>query len=233
MRSLTEIRTWIFDLDNTLYPTGLPLFRQVNERIVEFIRAELGLPLDEANALRRSMFLKHGATLRGLMTDHGIEPRKFLDFVHDIDLSELRPAPDLDAALAALPGRKFILTNSIETYAVRVLDRIGISRHFSGIQDLHASEYLPKPDPSTYRDVVRRFSIAPEISAMLDDVARNLPPAAALGMTTVWIRGGPFPEDEGHGEHIHHVVDDLVAWLSGVSGRRADRSGDRGAKSPA
>lgn len=187
-RPLHEIETWIFDLDNTLYPASCNLFAEAEARMAAFIVAELGLDLAAAHALRRRFFLDHGTTLRGLMIEHGIEPRRFLDYVHDIDLSPVPPDPALTAAIAALPGRKFVFTNGTEDYARRILARIGCAGHFVGVHDIVACDYLPKPDPSGYRVLIAKHGIDPNGALMIEDMARNLPPAASLGMTTAWIR---------------------------------------------
>ena len=210
---LSHIKTWVFDLDNTLYPKDVALYRKINDRITEFMVAEIGMSPDEADIARRRMFKAHGTTLLGLMKEYNIAPRSFLDFVHNIKCDEIVSSPAMERALNDLPGRKIIFTNSIGSYAERILDRIGIRNHFEGIQDLYASSYLPKPAPSAYRDLITRFGIEPQTTAMIDDMARNLSPAAELGMTTIWIKGGPFPDDVGHTSNIHHAVEDLVTWL--------------------
>jgi len=222
-RPLHEIETWVFDLDNTLYPSSCNLFAEAEARMAAFIVAELKLDQDAAHALRRRFFLDHGTTLRGLMLEHGIEPQRFLDYVHDIDLSPVPPDPALAAALAALPGRKVIFTNGTEDYARRLVERIGLDGHFIGIHDIAACAYVPKPDPSGYDLLLRRHNIDPATALMVEDMARNLVPAAALGMTTAWIKstaeGRAAPADFAH---IHHVVAELTPWL-GVAARRPSR----------
>jgi putative hydrolase of the HAD superfamily len=213
-RPLAEIETWIFDLDNTLYPASCNLFAEAEARMADFIVAELKLDLASAHALRQRFFLDHGTTLRGLMLEHGIEPERFLDYVHDIDLSPVTPDPALDAAIAALPGRKFVFTNATGRYAQRVLARIGIGGHFAAIHDILACDYLPKPDPSGYQLLLRRYGIDPEHALMVEDMARNLAPAATLGMTTAWVVTGSARAAEGAGDHVHHVVESLAPWLA-------------------
>ncbi len=223
-RPLAEIETWIFDLDNTLYPASCNLFAEAEARMATFIVEELKLELEQAHALRRRFFLDHGTTLRGLMLEHGIEPERFLDYVHDIDLSPVLPDPALAASIAALPGRKFVFTNATEDYARRVLGRIGVGGHFVAIHDILACDYLPKPDPSGYQALLRRYDIDPGCALMVEDMARNLVPAAALGMTTAWVATSNERAAEGaEGEHIHHVVDALAPWL--VAALRAMSSG--------
>ena len=216
---LDQIETWVFDLDNTLYPASCRLFAEIEQRMAAFIMAELKLDHDGAHALRRHFYTRHGTTLRGLMNDYGMEPTRFLDHVHEIDLSPVMADAALDAALAKLPGRKLIFTNSTVRHAERVLARLGLAHHFSAIHDIVACDYRPKPDPAVYADFVRRHAIDATRAAMVEDMAKNLAPAAALGMTTVWVKGGPHPDDDGHGTSIHHETDTLAPFLAAIPGR--------------
>ncbi len=215
----SQVACWVFDLDNTLYPASCNLFGQIDQKMRRYIADFLGLSLDEAFLLQKRYYREYGTTLRGLMTVHGMDPQAFLANVHDIDHSVLDPAPDLDALLARLPGRKVIFTNGSERHAQRVMDRLGIGGHFSGIIDIVATGYVPKPRPEGYDELVRRFSLRPQDCVMVEDIHINLKPAAGLGMTTVWIRQENHPDfkvvvqDESDLSHVDHVIDDLAVWL--------------------
>ncbi len=212
-----EVRDWIFDLDNTLYPAACQLFVQVDARINSFIQDYLALDPGAARALQRRYFEAHGSSLAGLMLHHGLDPAEYLAFVHEIDLGVLLPSPELDAALAALPGRKLIYTNGSTRHAERVLARLGIAGHFAEIFDIAAADYRPKPRAEPMSALVERHGIAPRSAVFVEDLARNLAPAAALGMTTVLVTAAPAveaPED-----FIDHVTDDLAAWLGALTMR--------------
>jgi len=215
-RDLAHIDAWIFDLDNTLYPASANLFAQIDVRMKTFIARALNMTVDDAFVLQKQYFYKHGTTLRGLMLDHAIDPNTFLDYVHDIDHSVLAADPKLDAALTALPGRKFIYTNGSVYHARSVMERLGVAHHFAGIYDIHASNYIPKPDPSPYVEMVTKHGIEPKRAVMFEDSHRNLKPAADMGMTTVWVRHAESrvaPDDDL--SHCHYVTEDLVEWLAG------------------
>jgi putative hydrolase of the HAD superfamily len=218
---LDAIETWVFDLDNTLYPGSCRLFAEIEQRMAAFIMAELKLDHDAAHALRRHFYSEHGTTLRGLMNEYGLAPARFLDYVHEIDLSPVKEDAALGAAIAALPGRKLIFTNSTVRHSERVLARLGLGSHFAAIHDIVACDYRPKPDPATYAHFIRHHAVDPRRAAMVEDMAKNLPPAAALGMTTIWVKGGPHTEDDGHGAAIHHIVEctALAPFLMQISGR--------------
>ncbi|WP_119677350.1 pyrimidine 5'-nucleotidase [Indioceanicola profundi] len=213
-----HVRDWVFDLDNTLYPSACNLFAQVDRRIGEFIAGHFGIPYEEARTKQKRYFRDYGTTLRGLMVEHDIDPVPFLDYVHDIDVTPISPDSRLDAALARLPGRKLVYTNGSTRHAENVLARLGIAGRFDGIFDIVAADYVPKPDPRPYAVFAERFGVEPKAAVMVEDIARNLVPAAAMGMTTVWVRSEadwsrPDGGGIGHGDHIHHVTDDLVGWL--------------------
>ena len=214
--SLDRIAAWIFDLDNTLYPAECNLFAQIDARIGQFIANRLGLNPTAARLLQKQLFHRHGTTMRGLMLEHGVAPEPFLEYVHDIDFAPLPRRRALADALARLPGRKIVYTNASAVYAGRVLGELGVRRHFEAIFAIADADYVPKPDPRSYRRMIERHAIAPDTAAMIDDLPRNLEPAAGLGMTTVWVAGpardgGPTPA------YIHHVADDLLGWLEAIN----------------
>ncbi|HEX5184004.1 MAG TPA: pyrimidine 5'-nucleotidase [Allosphingosinicella sp.] len=219
--ALRHVDCWIFDLDNSLYPASADLFALIDQRMGEFIRQLLGCGEAEARAVQKRFFRDHGTTLAGLMANHGIEPRTFLDYVHDIDLARLSADPRLVAALDRLPGRKFVFTNGDEAYARRVLDRLGLANAFDGLHDIHAMDYVPKPDPRAYALMCERHEIDPARALMAEDMARNLAPAKALGMVTVWIDNGS--EQASHDADpgvIDYRVSDIGLWLDEVTGGR-------------
>lgn len=228
VRSFAHIDTWIFDLDNTLYPASCRLFDQIDVRIGAFVSNLLGIDEAEARRIQKAYFYKYGTTLRGLMSEHQIVPDDFLDYVHDIDHSPVPPNQALDDALHALPGRKLIFTNGTVSHAGKVLARIGVTHHFGDIFDIVHSGYIPKPAIGPYRKFIAETGIDPTSSAMFEDIARNLEAPHELGMTTVLVTS-PDNKDAQHlnalhggaGEkHVHHVTDDLAAFLAKLAADR-------------
>ena len=212
-----HVETWIFDLDNTLYPARFNLFDQVDVRIGQFIARVLEVDHDEARRVQKHYFRAHGTTLRGLMDHHGVAPADFLEFVHEIDYRPIPPNAELECALGRLPGRKIIFTNGTTDHADRVMDRLGVAHHIDGVFDIVDSDYVPKPEPGAYDAMIARFGIDPHQAVMVEDIARNLAPAAALGMTTVWVRTTSQWGQEGSGDdYVHHVIDDLADWLIAI-----------------
>ena len=224
--SLDHVQVWLFDLDNTLYPASCNLFAEVNQRMTDWIVRELKVPLEQAKAMRKRLYETHGTTLRGLMLEYDVDPVAYMDYVHDIDLTPVCHTPELDYALTRLPGRKLIFTNGSVRHAENVMGKLGIGHHFNEIFDIAAADFVPKPDPQPYAELVRRHGIDPRGTVFFEDIAKNLAPAHALGMTTVWVRsdetGGRMEESKPDGDYIHHVTDDLIGWLSSEVGRRAN-----------
>jgi putative hydrolase of the HAD superfamily len=215
---LRHIDSWIFDLDNSLYPASADLFALIDRRMGEFIQRLVGCDAAEARRIQKGYFHEHGTTLAGLMRTHGTDPREFLDFVHDIDLARLSADPRMVAALDRLPGRKFVFTNADEGYATRVLDRLGLANAFDGLHDIHAMDYVPKPQPAAYAAMCARYAIDPARALFVEDMARNLEPAKALGMITVWVDNGS--EQAGRDADpafIDFRTDDIGAWLEEIT----------------
>jgi putative hydrolase of the HAD superfamily len=213
---LSTIDAWIFDLDNTLYPATTNLFAQIDARMGAYVGRLLGLDAAAARGVQKGFFHAHGTTLRGLMNEHGVDPHEFLNDVHDIDVSVVAHAPVLVEAIARLPGRKLVFTNADTPYADKVLARLGLTHAFEGVYDVHEMDYLPKPDPRAYQGLCDAYAIDPTRALFIDDMARNLAPAKAIGMTTVWVDNG---SEQGPGEardFIDYTVGDVGDWLAGV-----------------
>jgi putative hydrolase of the HAD superfamily len=220
-RAFSHVATWIFDLDNTLYPHHLNLWQQVDERIRDYIAKLLTITHDEAFRLQKDYYRRYGTSMRGLMTEHGMKPDDFLDFVHQIDHSPLEPTPALGLALEKLPGRKLILTNGTRKHADAVMRRLDIHGHFEDVFDIVAAELEPKPSRLAYERFLARHNVDPAHAAMFEDLARNLAVPHALGMTTVLVvpegTREVLREDwelEGRdAAHVNYVTDDLSGFL--------------------
>ncbi len=209
------IDCWIFDLDNTLYPAETNLFGQIDVRMREYISAALDLDGEAARQVQKSYFRQYGTTLRGMMVNHDADPFAFMDYVHDIDHSVLKPAPLLSRALAALPGRRLVFTNASTRHAQRVLERLGIENHFEAVFDIAASGFIPKPNDEAYDRLIDRHGVCADRAAFFEDSLANLAPAAARGMMTAWMRNG---RDASVAAGVDHVVDSLAPWLMQFTG---------------
>ncbi|UWQ17211.1 pyrimidine 5'-nucleotidase [Jannaschia sp. M317] len=211
MRGFDHIETWVFDLDETLYPQGAPLFPQIEARMTRWITGYLGVSEAEADRLRHRWWHDHGTTLAGLMLEHGADPEPFLDDVHDIDFTVLDADPRLRAQIQALPGRKIIFTNGTAPYAERVLAARGLTGLWDAVHGIEHAGFTSKPHADAYARVFARDGLTPHRAAMFEDSPRNLLVPHDLGLTTVQVGAA-----RAEGAHIHHHTDDLTGFLRGI-----------------
>jgi len=193
---LTHVDTWLFDLDNTLYPPEAEFMSLIEGRMTAFVARETGLPKSEAFALQKRYLSEHGTTLAGLMANHGVDPEAFLDEVHDVSMSSLVPDPELRAAIEALPGRRMVFTNGDKNHAERVLKKLKLDDLFEATFHIALADYIPKPHPKTFARMIEAHDVTPATTAFFEDTPRNLAPAFELGMTTVLV--GPHAEGSDH-----------------------------------
>jgi putative hydrolase of the HAD superfamily len=211
------IDTWIFDLDHTLYTLDAMQQAGMEERICVFVQSHLGLARDPAWEIQKRYLKEYGTTLGGLMRHHGVDPDAYHDVVNDIDALGLEPNPDLRRALERLPGRRLIFTNNCGRYAAGVLARIGIAHLFDDIVDARALDFVPKPQDAAYDRLIARGGFTPQRSVLFDDSQRNLVPAAARGMMTVWFNNGAGQSHwRVEGDHIDHETGDLAQFLHSI-----------------
>ncbi|MBY0302467.1 MULTISPECIES: pyrimidine 5'-nucleotidase [Sphingomonas] len=214
--AFAHIDTWIFDLDNTLYPASANLFALIDAKMTAFIADFLSVDPVEARRIQKEYFLGHGTTLAGLMAGHDIDPAAFLTFVHDIEMDVLEENAPLAAALAQLPGRKLVFTNGDRPYALKVLERLGLGQSFEAVHDIHAMDLVPKPAPSAYAGLCAAFDIDPTRALFVEDMARNLAPAKAIGMTTVWVDNGSEQHHDADRSYVDLRVTDVTAWVQSL-----------------
>ncbi len=203
-----QVETWVFDLDNTLYPPSARLFDQIEQRMTDYVMQSLGVARDRADQLRRQYWHTYGTTLAGLMREHDVDPLPYLTDVHDISLDHLDPDPQLATALKALPGRRIVYTNGCAPYAKRVLAARGLDGLFDAIYGVEHADFLPKPERAAFDRVFARDGLRPDRAAMFEDEARNLAAPHAMGLRTIHVAETVQPAD-----HVHHHATDLTGFL--------------------
>lgn len=204
-----HVRTWVFDLDNTLYPPSARLFDQIEARMTAYVSRALGVDPAEADRLRATYWARHGTTLAGLMAEHDLDPLPYLEEVHAIDLGQLLPDPALAAAIGALPGRRIVYTNGSAPYARRVLGARGLGEVFDAVYGVEDAGFRPKPQRAAFETIFARDGLASATAAMFEDDARNLAAPHQMGMRTIHVAPAPDPAP-----HIHHHAPDLTRFLS-------------------
>jgi putative hydrolase of the HAD superfamily len=210
VKGFEHINTWVFDLDNTLYPESCKLFDQIALRMTDYIVTVLGIEPEAASKLRHHYYKTYGTTLRGLMIEHGLEPHGFLEYVHEIDYTVILHHAGLGDALRALPGRKMIFTAGTRPHARNVLNNLGCADVFEEIFDITDCQFIPKPDEKPYDIFLVRHAVDPAQAAFFEDLSVNLIVPRALGMTTVLVGkhdAALLPA------HVDYVTDDLANFL--------------------
>ncbi|MDX8351372.1 pyrimidine 5'-nucleotidase [Cognatiyoonia sp. IB215182] len=212
VQQFSHVDTWVFDLDNTLYPPSADLFGLMDARFSAYVTRLTGLDEEQALKLCAEYWLDYGSTLAGLIEHHDVDPHDFLADVHDIDISHLEPCEALIEALRALPGRKVVYTNGSHNHAKRVLAARGLSRQFDAVYGVEHADFTPKPHHDAFARIFAKDGIAAPSSAMFEDEERNLKVPHAMGMKTVHVH-----PDRHEADHIHHHTDDLADFLSQLS----------------
>lgn len=218
--SFAHVDTWIFDLDDTLYPASAGLHERMVERVVLFLSRFLDIDLEEAARVHKDYYQCYGATLQALVQEHRLDPAAFLEFVHDIDVSGLGPDQELARGLAGLPGRKVVFTNGSLPHAKAVLGALGISSHFEAICHIERRGYIGKPNPRAYEILIETETIDARSAAMFDDRADNLVVPHRLGMRTIHVV--PDLKDDpaalGRSANADAITSDLAHCLQSISG---------------
>lgn len=213
---LRHVEAWIFDLDHTLYTLDAAQQSAMEERICVFVQRHFAIAREPAWEIQKRYLREFGSTLGGLVRRHGVDADSYHDFVNDIDALDLSHNAHLRSGLVRLPGRRFVFTNNCGRFAHNVLTRLGVGDLFDDIVDARATDFVPKPGPAAYTALVERCGLVAERSALFDDSARNLVPAKALGMTTIWLNNGLGQSHwkiEDADQHIDHETSDLVDFL--------------------
>ena len=216
---LDHVDTWVFDLDNTLYPADAEIMTQVDRRMTEFVMKLLDLDHDQARATQKKYWHEYGATLTGLIANHDVDMAEFLDFVHDVDHDAITPDPELAEHVKAIEGKRLVFTNGSYKHAEKVIDRLGLNGLFDDLYDIKAGGYTPKPHRESFERFTGKFGFDPKGAVMFEDSLRNLETAASMGYTTVLVRAPmdiPGGETAGPGAaapHVHYTADCLRTFL--------------------
>ena len=205
---------WFFDLDNTLYCANSGIFDQIHKRMGEFISNNLKISLKDAKVLQKRYFIKNGTTLHGLMINHNIDPKKFLNYVHDIDFSIVKPDEELNELIKKIKGKKIVFTNADISYVKKILKNLNLENIFDDIYDIEKMDYLPKPNLKTYKKLISTYNFDVKKAILFDDIPQNLLPAADLGLKTVQVYNKKLDKElNGRSKKIDYMTNNLKEWL--------------------
>jgi len=218
MKELTEIKYWIFDLDNTLYSGQTKVFSEVDKRMSSFISEKLKIDIIEAKKIQKEYFYEYGTTLSGLMQKKNIDPNEFLEFVHDIDISWLPKDKLLREELIKIKEKKYIFSNGSHAHIRNVTNQLGIDDLFDGAFDITDANFLPKPRIEPYKKLIQKFKLDPNKSILIEDIAHNLEQAKNLGMKTCWLENDEtFAKKDADKPYIDYKINNLPSFLQKIN----------------
>ena len=217
MKNLSHIKNILFDCDGVLYSDLEAVFGQVSRKMTEYISSKLNVDLKKAKELQTNYFHKYNTSLNGLMIHHEIDPKEFLDFVHDIDLSFLEKDTELRYELENINLRKFVFTNGSYNHVKHITTTLGIDDQFEGIFDIVDAEYHPKPEAKAFDLMVEKFKIDPKETLYIEDIAKNLSIGKERGTITAWlINDEEWGKKESDKEYIDYKIENLTLFLKEI-----------------
>ena len=217
MKNLANIKNILFDCDGVLYQDLEAVFGQVSKKMTEYISKKLNIDLIKAKELQTNYFHKYNTSLNGLMIHHEIDPKEFLDFVHDIDLSFLEKDTALRYELENINLRKFVFTNGSYNHVKHITTTLGIDDQFEGIFDIVDAEYHPKPEAKAFDLMVEKFKIDPKETLYIEDIAKNLSIGKERGTITAWlINDEEWGKKESNKEYIDYKIENLTLFLKEI-----------------
>ena len=217
MKNLKNIKNILFDLDGVLYQDLEAVFGQVSKKMTEYISNKLNLDLKKAKELQTNYFHKYNTSLNGLMIHHNIEPKEFLKYVHDIDLSFMKNDLILKEELENLKVKKFIFTNGSKEHANNITSHLGINDLFDGLFDIVDAEYSPKPTSKAFDLMIEKFKINPKETLYIEDIAKNLSIGKERGTITAWLINDEYwGKKDSDEEFIDFKIENLSLFLKEI-----------------
>ena len=217
MKNFSNIKNILFDCDGVLYEELEPVFGQVSKRMTKYISNKLNIDLNKAKELQTKYFHKYNTSLNGLMIHHKVNPKDFLKYVHDIDLSCLTRNKILRNELSNLNLKKYVFTNGSREHVENIIQHLGIEDLFDDIFDIVDAEYFPKPDPKNYDLMLKKFQIDPKETLYIEDIAKNLSIAKKLGTITVWlINEEQWGKKDSDKEFIDYKIKNVSLFLKEI-----------------
>ena len=223
MKDLKKIKYLILDMDGCVYhPKYLKtLFSQVSNRMTNFIALKLNIDAIKAKEIQTEYFYKYDTSLNGLMKNYPdlIDPKEFLEYVHNINYDCLEKDAELREELLKLDIKIYCATNGSKEHAINCMKKIGIDDLFEGkIMDIVDFKFKPKPNPESLKLMCDRFQIPTnEETVYIEDIAKNLSSNTAKNMTKIWfINDQPINDIEKYKDVIDYKIDNLALFLKKI-----------------
>lgn len=211
---ISERRTLVFDLDHTLYSKASNFFEKVENRMNVYIADALSVSYEDASHLRHEYFKQYGTTATGLMKHHAINFHEFMHETHQVPLDDIEYDVGLVEIFSKLPHKKYIFSNGHAQHVDRMLDHLGLTAYVDGVMCIERMNFIPKPAISTYEVLCERYQLNPLDIIYFEDLAKNLLPAADLGMSTVLIESDcEVGMEHADDPRIHYKTQNLTKFL--------------------
>lgn len=172
-----------------MHNASAQVFPVMNQAMTAYIMAHLKLDQYQANQLRHHYWRVYGATLKGLVRHHGVDPHHFLAQTHAFDdLSALlAPVKNLRFMLTSLPQPKCVFTNGPYAYAIEVLRLMGVLDCFDCVFSVESAQFYAKPNPRGFTMLLNKLGVAAARCIMVEDNQEALKTAKRMGMRTVLV----------------------------------------------
>ena len=217
MKNLANIKNILFDCDGVLYQDLEAVFGQVSKKMTEYISKKLNIDLIKAKELQTNYFHKYNTSLNGLMINHDIPPREFVEYVHDIDLSFLEKDKTLRYELENIKLNKYVFTNGSKEHVKNITTHLGIDDQFDGVFDIVDAEYHPKPEAKAFDLMVQKFKIDPNETLYIEDIAKNLSIGKERGTITAWLINDEYwGKKESEKDYIDYKIENLSLFLKEI-----------------
>jgi putative hydrolase of the HAD superfamily len=184
-----QLRTFFFDLDNTLYPHSAGVTEALEAKMNAYVADLTNTSIPDATLLRQGYYHQYGTTLRGLQLHHRVDTEAYLAAVHHIPIETLViPNPSLCIAMKPWLGQSAVFTNSPREHAERVLAVLGFGQNTIPIIDIRAIAFHPKPHINAYQHALQIMRTSAQSAVLFEDTLVNLEHAKAFGFRTIYLQ---------------------------------------------
>jgi putative hydrolase of the HAD superfamily len=154
-----------------------------------YIQKHLGVSSTKASSLRQTYWDQYGATLRGLIRHHNVDPKDFLKKTHDLAFHDDHIIFEnlIHQIFRKLRGRKIIFTNAPQRYTTIILKKMNVHHFFDFIHAIEHSKFHGKPSTLSIKKLIRNTKT--KQAYFVDDTLANLKKAKQYGLKTIWING--------------------------------------------
>ena len=209
-------RSFIFDLDNTLFLTkGTTIWEQMSIKAARFISEEFQIEHEKVLVEVKGAPDLYGSSVR-LYSDKygGHRLQALVDYMHDVDLSEVKGNAQLRTGLRLLAGnRLYLYTNGARSYAKLMLSLLGVEECFAGLFCLEDATFVSKPSAGSFSEMIRQFNVVNSSSVFVDDCSGTLEIARQHGFRTAYISDLKDTEHPTYNSVLDFIAFEIIQCL--------------------